>query len=239
MRNKTLLVILLSLLSGAAAGKSVAINPHGVISSPVSNTDPNMIAVNDDRIVSIQATQGVLTSRNATESGAVVFSTVATKPFTVFVQTESGFSFTLQATPGKQQGAALVVNNLRAKGGEAAAGWEKEHMSYTSLISSLVARFINNDQPKGFIFSEDKNVEISPSVSQAFTVRPVTAWRGNALRIVRLEMTNRTSSKLELNERWLWSKGVMAISFWPRLDVISPGTTVSAIVVFREVEPHD
>ncbi|HHD7809801.1 TPA: type-F conjugative transfer system secretin TraK, partial [Klebsiella pneumoniae] len=190
-----------SLISGYVSADSITVNSFATISTGVSNNNPNSITVPDDRITSLQSTQGVLTAREATANGSVVFSTLATKPFTMFVQTESGFSFTVNATPRKQQGMSLVVNNKEVKGTEDATTWEGSQNTYSALITGLISRFINNDKPQGFVFSKNTDVQLSPSVQSYFNVRPVTAWRGDKLRIIRLELTSRSSSRLELNER--------------------------------------
>ncbi|STZ74986.1 conjugal transfer protein TraK [Klebsiella pneumoniae subsp. ozaenae] len=115
LKIKLALLISASLISGYVFADSITVNSFATISTGVSNNNPNSITVPDDRITSLQSTQGVLTAREATANGSVVFSTLATKPFTMFVQTESGFSFTVNATPRKQQGMSLVVNNKEVK----------------------------------------------------------------------------------------------------------------------------
>lgn len=234
MKIKPVLLILAALFSGYTLADSVTINSFSTISAGISNNNPNSITVPDDRITSLQSTQGVLTAREATANGSVVFSTLATKPFTLFVQTESGFSFTVNATPRKQQGLSLVVNNKEVKGTEDAAAWEGAQNTYSSLITTLISKFINNDIPQGYVYSKNTDLQISPSVQSFFNIRPVTAWRGDKLRIVRIELTSLSSSRVELNERWFWQEGVMAVSFWPRMDAVSPGGKVSAIILMRE-----
>ncbi|WON75523.1 type-F conjugative transfer system secretin TraK [Serratia sp. UGAL515B_01] len=239
MKSNLLFMMLAALVTGSACAESVTLNPWGRITTIVSNSDPNSISVPDDRVVSIQATQGVLQSRSTTPDGAVIFTTLAEKPFTVFVQTESGFSFSVYATPRKQPGLSLVVNNRSIRGDERASQWESSQSTYSSMLTSLISQFINNKKPDGFVFTKNIDISLSPSVEQYFTVRPVSAWRGDQIRIVRLDLTNRASKNIELNERYFWSKGVMAVSYWPRIDYLSPGRTVSAVIVLREEGGRD
>jgi conjugal transfer pilus assembly protein TraK len=234
LKNNLLLMLLAALFASQASAESVTLNPWGRITTAVSNSDPNSISVPDDRVVSIQATQGILQSRSTTPDGAVIFTTLAEKPFTVFVQTESGFSFSVYAMPRKQPGLSLVVNNHSVRGDERASQWESSQSTYSSLLTSLISDFINNKKPTGFVFTKNTDISLSPSAQQNFTVRPVSAWRGDQIRVVRLDITNRASNRIELNERYFWSKGVMAVSYWPRLDFLSPGGTVSAVIVLRE-----
>lgn len=224
---------LLAVLSGTAHAEQLTLNSGARVSAAVSNTDPNYIRVSDDRVISIQATQGVLTSRSPTPDGAVVFSTVAEKPFTLFVQTESGFAFSLQATPGKRAGMSLTVDNSEVRGGEEAREYENKQDSYSALISGLVSRFITNRKPAGYVFTKNRDVPVSAAVSATFQMKPVTAWQGDRIRIVRTDITSRSAVSVRLSERYFWSPGVMAVSFHPRLDVLKPGAQVSVITVFR------
>lgn len=165
----------------------------------------------------------------------MLFSTVSDKPFTLFVQTESGFAFSVMASPRKRAGLSLVVNNREVRGTEAAREWEghKIHIARLSQVLSLSSSITIS--PLG-LFIQKSRCPIIPSTETYFSVRSVAAWQGDKLRIVRLDVTNRSTSRIELNERYFWSKGVMAVSFWPQVDQVSPGTTVSAIVLLRDGE---
>ncbi|MCS6091117.1 hypothetical protein LNO03_26655 [Klebsiella pneumoniae subsp. pneumoniae] len=63
MKIKLALLISASLMSGYALADSVTVNSFATISTGVSNNNPNSITVPDDRITSLQSTQGVLTAR--------------------------------------------------------------------------------------------------------------------------------------------------------------------------------
>ncbi|QGY32538.1 TraK domain-containing protein [Pantoea cypripedii] len=233
MRKRFVFSILLLLVSCIAQAQQMTLHSGTRITAEVSNTDPNAIRVSDDRIVSLQATQGVLSSKTPTPDGGVVFSTLAQQPFTLFIQTASGFSFSMQARPGKRPGLSLTVDNPEVRGTERARQFEQRQGSYSGLISDLVSRFIRNQKPDGYVLTKNTQVPVSDAVAVAFTLQPVTAWQGDQLRIVRTDVTSRSSLPLRLSERYFWSPGVMAVSFHPRLDVIAPGKTVSVITVFR------
>lgn len=220
-------------MTGSAAAETLTLNPGARISAGVSNSDPNLITVNDDRIVSIQATQGVLTSKSPTPDGGVVFSTLADKPFTLFVQTASGFGFSVQAAPAKRAGLSLTINNMEVRGTEAARDFEQKQNTYSALISDLVSRFQTNRKPDGYVFTKNMSVPVSPAVESTFLLRPVTAWQGDRIRIVRTDITSRSSQRIRLSERYFWSPGVMAVAYYPPLDVLEPGSRVSVITVFR------
>ncbi|WP_052130601.1 TraK domain-containing protein [Erwinia typographi] len=234
MRSKRLLTGTLLLLSALPAlAQQLTLNPGARVVLAVSNTDPNAIRVNDDRIVAVQATQGVLTAKSPTPDGGVLFSTVSQKPFTLFVQTASGYSFSAQATPGKRPGLTLTVDNPAIRGTEEAARWEQTQTGYSGLVSTLVSRFVNNRLPAGYVYTKNTAMPVSDSVLQSFSLRPVSAWQGRSVRIVRTDITGITSQRIKLSERYFWSPGVMAVAFHPRLDVLEPGGRVSVIVLYR------
>lgn len=240
MRNIFLLIVMglfmylvVLLVLNVAEAKELTLQPGARVNVAVSNTNPNYLRVNDDRIVSVQAAQGVLSAKSPTPEGAVVFSTVTDEPFTMFVQTASGFAFSVQATPGKRAGLSLTVDNLEVKGTADAREYEQRQSTYSSLISGLVGRFMTHSKPAGFVFSKNTDVPVSNVVRAAFLLRPVSAWQGDRVRIVRTEVTSRSPQRLRLSERYFWSPGVMAVAFHPRLDVLAPGATVSLITVFR------
>ncbi|QHM74030.1 TraK domain-containing protein [Mixta intestinalis] len=213
--------------------EQITLNPGARVSAAVSNTNPNYLRVNDDRILSVQAAKGVLSDKSPTPEGAIVFSTLTDKPFTMFVQTASGFAFSVQATPGKRAGLSLTVDNLEVRGTHEAQEYEQKQDTYSALISSLIGRFITNRKPAGYVFSKNTDIPVSKAVKSVFALRPVTAWQGDRIRIVRTDLTSLSSQRIQLSERYFWSPGVMAVSFHPRLDVLEPGKSVSLITVFR------
>lgn len=106
----------------------------------------------------------MLSAKSPTPEGAIVFSTVTDKPFTMFVQTASGFAFSVQATPGNRAGLSLTVDNREVQGTEEAREYEQKQDTYSALISGLVGRFITNRKPAGYVFSKNTDVPVSESV---------------------------------------------------------------------------
>ncbi|WP_416414373.1 TraK domain-containing protein [Pantoea sp. App145] len=233
MCKNVLLSMLILLVTISAQAEQRTIQTGARVSVEVSNINPNAIRVSDDRIISLQATQGILTSKTPTPDGAIVFSTLADSPFTLFIQTASGFGFSLQATPARLPGLNLTIDNIDVRGTEQAQYFEQKQDSYSSLVSNLVSRFIHNRKPDGYVVTRSTQLPVSGAVEAAFTLRPVTAWQGDRIRIVRTEVTSRSTLPLRLSERYFWSPGVMAVSFHPQMDVISPGEQVAVITVFR------
>lgn len=232
--RKHLLISAVALLAALTVrAEQLTLNPGAQLNAAVSNTNPNYPRVADDRILSVQAAQGVLSAKSPTPEGAIVFSTVTDKPFTMFVQTASGFAFSVQATPGKRAGLSLTVDNREVQGTEEARIFEQKQDTYSALISALVGRFLTNRKPDGYVFSKNTDVPVSDAAKSAFALRPVTAWQGDRVRIVRTDLISLSSQRIRLSERYFWSPGVMAVAFHPQLDVLEPGAKVSVITVFR------
>lgn len=232
--RKNLLISAVALLTALTArAEQMTLYPGARVNAGISNTNPNYLRVSDDRILSVQAAQGVLSAKSPTPEGAIVFSTVTDKPFTMFVQTASGFAFSVQATPGKRAGLSLTVDNREVQGTEEARTFEQKQDTYSALISTLVGRFLTNRKPDGYVFTKNTDVPVSVAAKSAFALHPVSAWQGDRVRIVRTDLTSLSSQRIRLSERYFWSPGVMAVAFHPQLDVLEPGAKVSVITVFR------
>lgn len=89
MKSKSLIFALV-LASSSAQAQEVDINPNARLALAVSNTDPNYISVMDDRVIAIQATQGMLSDKRTTAGGAVLFSTVSDKPLRCLFRRSQG-----------------------------------------------------------------------------------------------------------------------------------------------------
>lgn len=232
--RKRMLISAVALFSALGVhAEQLTLSSGSRVSAAVSNNNPNYLRVNDDRILSVQAAQGVLSAKSPTPEGALVFSTVTDKPFTMFVQTASGFAFSVQATPGKRAGLSLTVDNREVQGTQDARSYEQKQDTYSALISGLIGRFVTNRKPAGYVFSKNTDVPVSDAVKSTFALRPATAWQGDRVRIVRTDITSLSSQRIRLSERYFWSPGVMAVAFHPQLDVLEPGAKVSVITVFR------
>ena len=88
--------------------------------------------------------------------------------------------------------------------------------------------------PDGFV--EAWRTKYDAGQLNGLSVRNVKAWVGQNMRVVKVDITNTTFSPIELNERYLWTKGVMAVSYYPKVTMLPPNTRVYAYVVLREVE---
>lgn len=240
MKNKITLTLLSLLSSSYLYALDLTASPFGSVTATVSSTEPNLIHVKNDRVTHLTAKAGAILDDEATTDGSVAFSTDESKPFSILIETEKGYSFTLNATPNKNSRAAsIVIHNLEDKGNplsdevRASSAWYK---TYSGVISHILTELINNRIPDGFVETRKRKFDAPSSVKGFFNVRNTTAWAGLDMRVVKLDITNISQSEIELNERYFWNKNVMAISFYPKVSSIRPNTRVFAYVVLKEGE---
>ncbi|MFW9274900.1 hypothetical protein, partial [Glaesserella parasuis] len=77
---------------------------------------------------------------------------------------------------------------------------------------------------------------VPDSLNSVLKVKAMEAWVGQNMRVVKLEVTNISNVELELNERYFWTKKVMAIQIDPNVSILRPNSRVFAYVILKEVE---
>ncbi|PHM59553.1 TraK domain-containing protein [Xenorhabdus ishibashii] len=232
LKLKCMIAIPLLLLSKSIFAESISIDPMQKIETQISTKDPNVISVYNDKITSITANSGNILSNKKTTEGKIVFTTKATKSFNIIIETETGFTFTLIAQPsGRFNGASLTVYNKQAKGGEEALNYEENNQSYSGLITASLTQIMKGKTPKGFIETKSASINLSSEIIQYLDVKGVNAWNGHSFVIQQFRVTNKTIHTIELNERYLWEYGVMAVSFSPNVTTLKPNMSVTAYVV--------
>lgn len=228
------------LVANTSYGIEISAKPFGSVNATISATEPNIIHVKNDVIVSISAKAGAVIHEEQTTDGSAMFSTTETKPFSVLVETEKGFTFTLNASPSKNaNSSSVVIHNLADKGSK---NDEESSLSYPStgsysgLITHILTEIINNRIPDGFVDTWSRKYDVPDSLKSVLRVKAIDAWVGQNMRVVKLEVTNIANVELELNERYFWTKKVMAIQIDPNVSILRPNSRVFAYVMLKEVE---
>lgn len=215
----------------------ITANPFGSVNAVISSSEPNVIHVKHDSIKSLTAKDGAIVQDELSNDGSVVFSTVEKKPFSIVIETEKGFTFTLKANPKeKAESASVVIHNLADKGEVSDEVIESlsRYQSYSGLITAILTDFINGKVPDGFVDSWSSKYKAGNL--DGLKVSSGGAWVGQNMRVVKLDVTNISMNEIELNERYLWTEKVMAVAYYPRVSVLRPNTRVSAYVVMKEVD---
>lgn len=231
-------IFLPCIFSNLSYGIDLTTYPFGTVNATVSSKEPNIINVKNDKITHLTSkSEGGIFEDEATEDGSVIFSTKETKTFSILVQTEKGANFIVNAQPNKNVSSrSIVIHNLSDKGNSVSeevlnnSGFDK---SYSGVISYIFKELINGNIPNGFIESRKKDFPINNDLKHILKIRNTDAWVGENIRVIKLDITNISSSEIELNERYLWAKGVMAISFYPNATVLPPNTRIFAYVMVR------
>ncbi|GJI56955.1 hypothetical protein HEMROJRC1_20670 [Rodentibacter sp. JRC1] len=240
MKNKYFILSLFAFsVSQSSYAIDVSLKPFEAINATVSSKEPNVINVKNDTISAISAKNGAVLKYDGTTDGSVIFSTSETKPFSILIETEKGFTFTVNATPKKSNSAAIVIHNLAEKGNALESDsmlLNSSENTYSGLITQILTELINHREPKGFVETRNRKFDVSPTLKGILTIRNTDAWVGQDIRVVKLDITNISMNTIELNERILWNKGVMAIGFDPAATTLPPNRRVFAYVVLKEVE---
>lgn len=241
MKTKLLSLSALALLvSQAVYAVDLTAQPFGTVNANVSSKEPNIVHVKNDRITHLTAKAGAIIEDEATSDGSVAFSTLEKKPFSILIETEKGYNFTLNAVPKKEiSSSSVVIHNLKDKGNELSQevlngkGW---YNSYSGVIAKVFTDLINGRVPDGFVDTRNRDYDVPRELNGIFKVRKTEAWVGNGMRVVKLDITNVSMNEVELNERNFWTKGVMAMTFYPKVFKLPVNTRVFAYVMLKEVE---
>lgn len=234
---KFLIMIPLIVLSKSIFADSISIEPMQKIYSQVSTNDPNVVSVYNDKIISVTANSGNILSNNKTNDGKIIFTTKAKKSFNMVIETETGFTFTLIVQPSSHfNGTSLIVYNKQAKGNDDAISFKTDKESYSGLITDSLTQVMGGKSPKGFIETQSATHNLPINITQYLNVRGVNSWNGHNYIIQQFNVTNRTAQPIELNERYLWEQGVIAVSFTPNITVLKPNVSITAYVVRKGVK---
>lgn len=203
-----------------------------------SNTQPNMIVVPGDRIAAVDSAAGMFLNddqkgRTGIANGGLVLMTAQTEPFTFFVRTEGGLTFSVVAVPQKRDGRVLQFVSARPARGKTAERWERSQ-SYPETLIALQKGVLNNQLPDGFVRAP---VTPLPPLSLPFslTVQPESMWNGGQLRIYRLTLRNTGVKAAAIPERLFRAAGVRAVMIHPYVTSLKPGATAQIwLTVSRE-----
>ncbi|PAV10523.1 hypothetical protein CBG25_01780 [Arsenophonus sp. ENCA] len=233
--NKLLFCLSFILISTSGWAETLTVTPHSVVRLMVSNREPNVIAVMNDRIVEANSAAGKLADKKATDSGALIFTTEESAPFSLYIETENGFGFTVNAIPAKKyQGINVSVMNADAKAEEVAEDWEKTSDSYSQFITRTFMAAMNNNIPTGFVKNGRVNVNWQDAALNNFRFRDSVSFQGKNIRLLQVNIENRTTQPIQLNERVFWIPQTMAIAFNPTVNTLRPHEQVTLFLLIKE-----
>lgn len=202
----------------------------------ISNTDPNMIFIPGDKVTAITAQGGLLADRRLTSAGGVLFTSVATRTFTLYVETALGQTFSVVATPVKGEGRVYRLMSAEPPARPETRKWETAQ-AYETLLVSLNRAVLTGDMPDGY--GEVKPLAEGIRVPGGFSVTPQNAWAGDQLRADRYELRNANTWGVALREQDFWKPGVRAVMFDNNAQTLTGGGRMTLTVIRENGEGED
>ncbi|MFH8136387.1 type-F conjugative transfer system secretin TraK [Pantoea osteomyelitidis] len=202
----------------------------------ISNTDPNMIFIPGDKVTAITAQGGMLADKRLTSAGGVLFTSVATRTFTLYVESALGQTFSVVATPVKGEGRVYRLISAEPPGRPETRKWETSQ-AYEKLLISLNRGVLTGVMPDGY--GEVKPLADGIHVPGGFSVTPQKAWAGDQLRADSYELRNTNSWGVTLREQDFWKPGVRAVMFGNNAQSLMGGGTMTIIVIRENGESED
>lgn len=199
-------------LRAATSPAAIPFENDATFSIVLSNTNPNKIIIDGELVTSISGPTGAY-DQSQTNEGALILSPLVGQNFTVFLQTASGASVSLNVEPKPGNGRTLrfVPLSMPVHKSDDAKAWE-EGQSYEKTLVSLSRAIVRGEAPDGYQeFPVSRMPQYTPAVAVRLT--PERQLVGAHLRAVRYRMTNPGMVTLSLRERDFWRKGVRAVMF--------------------------
>lgn len=231
MKNSLLYSLcVLAFTADASASKPVetAIAPGKQMSVRISNSNPNYFEITGDRITRVTTTKGMLMDKRNSDAGGAFISTVQTEPFTIFLETESGQTYSLQVAPAALAGQTYLLGGAARKLHSYTSDRETAQPYEKLLITLNKAAFVGKIPP-GYanVTTHDASLK-TPADLQA---SPSAVWQGTYLKVTHWKLSNRTSFPVQLQEQDYWEPGVRSVMFTSAGKELIGGGTVTLIVV--------
>ncbi|MBK5145550.1 type-F conjugative transfer system secretin TraK [Budviciaceae bacterium BWR-B9] len=238
--SKTGCILFLSVVMSGAIPAVFAASPPASLNFPangqfrldISNTNPNLIVVPDDRIIAINSAAGMLTDKRNTKDGALIFATTTEKPFTLFIETERGQAFSVHASPKAVAGKSYRLQAMMPVHRDTAKSWEQSQ-PYEALLVSLGKSFLQGRVPEGYTSVPVLNQSIK--VSRGLSASAQKSWAGGNLSVTRYQLINSSSTSLPLQEKAFWVQGIRSIMFAYPTDKLAAGGAIDMFVI-RDIQ---
>ncbi|MCB6865558.1 UNVERIFIED_CONTAM: type-F conjugative transfer system secretin TraK [Escherichia coli] len=202
----------------------------------ISNTDPNMIFIPGDKVTAITAQNGMLADKRLTSAGGVLFTSVATRAFTLYVETALGQTFSVVATPVKGEGRVYRLMSAEPPSRPETRHWETAQ-AYEKLLIALNRAVLTDTIPDGY--GEVKPLADGINVPGGFSATPQKAWSGDKLRVDSYELRNANTWGVALREQDFWKPGVRAVMFDSNAQTLMGGGRLTVTVIRENGEGTD
>lgn len=231
------LLLALALLSGNAWSlQRIEADPDQAMQITASMDDANVISISGGSIESGWSTEDKVTLDKNEDTGQIIFKPTSAQPFTLFVQSESGETYTLSVVPRKDIiGQVIVIDEFNAQG-EVGAQRAFNIIAFKTEIKRLLKQIeqdpkIAVPRLRGFRL---RMVNRKVPLWRETEIVHALSWRRSDLVIERYLVTNRSEKPLRFNEREFHAlaEGIRAISL-RKLELQPAETTV--LYAFRSL----
>ncbi len=237
MKTFPFLFILFSLLVQPTAQAAMVIDgdPDEVISVKASLSDPNIITINGGSIESVWAAEDKVMLQANEQSGQAVFRPTSKSPFTLFVQSAAGNTYTLTVVPVER----LIGQNFVIKEHDSFADQHMGHtasiVAYKKEVKRILKQIEQLRQRKRLNGFRVKSINKRVSLWQETSILHALSWNRDDMQIDRFVVTNITDAPLSLDERAFKhiSPSVRAVSL--RKHNLEPAES-TVLYVFRSAQ---
>ncbi|MBK5017326.1 F-type conjugal transfer protein TraK [Pantoea sp. S62] len=183
-------------------------NAH--LKAQMSNTSPNKVIIDGELITGVTGPENAY-NRDTTADGALLITPTTGQDFTIFLETASGISASLDVSPrpGNGRTLRLIPAVTKFKANPDAKAWE-ESQPWEKTLVSVARTVVNGGVPDTYTeLSADRGPAYTPAAG--VTLTPERQLAGSHLRVMRYRMSNTGYVTRELSEREFWQKGVRAV----------------------------
>ncbi len=233
--NKSLLLLGAMLLTQSTwAIQKIQANPDEAVQIVASMTDANVISISGGSIESVWGTEDKVSLEANVDTGQAIFRPMSNKPFTLFVQSEAGLTYTLSVVPRNDIIGQVILLNEFDQAGETQSQRAHNIIAYKSDIKRLLKKIEQSPgqgiaKLHGFqIKTINKNIPLWSETKILHTF----SWTRGSLIIDRYLLTNVSDEVLRVEEREFHqlTKHIRAISL--RKLTLQPAET-TVLYTFR------
>jgi conjugal transfer pilus assembly protein TraK len=233
--NKSFLLLAVMLLSQSAwAIQKIQANPDEAVQIVASMTDANVISITGGSIESVWGTEDKVSLEANVDTGQAIFRPMSNKPFTLFVQSEAGMTYTLSVVPRSDIIGQVILLNEFDQAGETQSQRTHNIIAYKSDIKRLLKQI---EQLPGHGIAKLRGFQIK-TINKAIPLWVETKilhahrWTRGSLIIDRYLLTNVSDKVLRVEEREFHNlaKHIRAISL--RQLLLKPAET-TVLYTFR------
>lgn len=216
-RYLKIILLLISIIgfSSSFALQAKAAKDNETVFFKISAREFNRIFVSGDRIIAVKGKDDSYQIKefNGKYDQGVLYLKPSfyyqKKPFSIFITTELGHTFTLFLNPIDVPSENIEIKSISASK-KIAAKWET-NQSYTQLIIELMRQMVNQQQPEGYAVIPLGKVK--PKVfSSGLTMQLLTIYRGSYLEGEIWRLKNISKNRLNLSPREFYQDNIRAAS---------------------------